>query len=171
MAITQEAAKKHAKAPAVLCCRNEAGTQIAPEMLEDPALFADLEETGILTLSEDTLRIHDVLVARLTKTLDALMPLTKEDIDEIQVQEEDSAAKRNGRVRMAANGRRSDCFSYREGKDIEIRIPTGMGTAAAPVQETEMPAPEEEVVRRFCVNGFPCRRSAAVRQQRLKTAC
>ena len=156
MAITQEAAKKHAKAPAVLCCRNEAGTQIAPEMLEDPALFAGLEETGILTLSEDTLRIQDVLGARLTKTLDALMPLTKEDIDEIQVQEEDSAAKKETAVSAwPQTAGEAIVFRIGEGKDIEIRIPTGMGPAAAPVQETEMPAPEEEVVRRLVRKWIP----------------
>ncbi|HBH3667163.1 TPA: sugar transporter, partial [Clostridioides difficile] len=49
MSITLETAQAHANDPAVCCCRFEAGTIIAPENLEDPAIFADLEDSGLLT--------------------------------------------------------------------------------------------------------------------------
>ena len=39
MSITAETAKAHAKDPAVLCCRAEAGITIEPANLEDPAIF------------------------------------------------------------------------------------------------------------------------------------
>ena len=42
MSITAETCKEHAKDPAVLCCRAEAGIVIGPENLEDPAIFDDL---------------------------------------------------------------------------------------------------------------------------------
>ena len=46
MSITAETAQEHAKDPAVLCCRAEAGKVIAPDDLEDPAIFPDLVDSG-----------------------------------------------------------------------------------------------------------------------------
>ena len=48
MSITAETAQEHAKDPAVLCCRAEAGKVIAPDDLEDPAIFPDLQDSGLL---------------------------------------------------------------------------------------------------------------------------
>ena len=48
MSITAEMAKDHAKDPAVLCCRAEAGTVLEAANLEDPAIFADLEDSGFI---------------------------------------------------------------------------------------------------------------------------
>lgn len=81
MSITVETAKDHAKDPAVLCCRAEAGIVIEPANLEDPALFDDLIDSGLLTLPEDTLTIEEVLGAKLVKTTDALFPLTPDLLD------------------------------------------------------------------------------------------
>ena len=50
MSITAETCKEHAKDPAVLCCRAEAGITIGPENLEDPAIFDDLVDSGLLKL-------------------------------------------------------------------------------------------------------------------------
>ena len=50
MSITAETCKEHAKDPAVLCCRAEAGIVIGPENLEDPAIFDDLVDSGLLKL-------------------------------------------------------------------------------------------------------------------------
>lgn len=57
MSITQEAAKKHYKDPAIFCCYTGKGTVIGPAELEDPELFEEMEESGIITLSEDGLSI------------------------------------------------------------------------------------------------------------------
>ena len=75
MSITLETAKAHAKDPAVSCCRFEAGTVIEVSNLEDPAIFADLQDSGLLNISDDCLTIEQVLGAKLTKTVDALTPL------------------------------------------------------------------------------------------------
>ena len=48
MSITAETAKAHAHDPAVLCCRAEAGITIEPANLEDPAIFDDLTELGVI---------------------------------------------------------------------------------------------------------------------------
>ena len=50
MSITAETCKEHAKDPAVLCCRAEAGITIGPENLEDPTIFDDLVDSGLLNL-------------------------------------------------------------------------------------------------------------------------
>lgn len=84
MSITVETAKDHAKDPAVLCCRAEAGIIIQPENLEDPVLFDDLEDSGLITIPEDCLTIEQVLGAKLVKTSDALIPLTSDLLEGIQ---------------------------------------------------------------------------------------
>ena len=76
MSITVETAKAHENDPAVLCCRFEAGTVIEPSNLEDPAIFPDLIDSGLLEIGEDALTIGEVLGAKLLKTSDALTPLT-----------------------------------------------------------------------------------------------
>ncbi|WP_071396376.1 D-proline reductase (dithiol) proprotein PrdA [Bacillus tuaregi] len=84
MSITVETAKDHAKDPAVLCCRTEAGTIIQPDNLEDPALFPDLEDSGLLTMPENYITIEQAIGAKLTKTLDALIPLTPDVLDGVK---------------------------------------------------------------------------------------
>jgi len=81
MAITEETVKDHAKDPAVLCCRAEAGIVISPANLEDPVLFADLEDSGLLSVPEDCLTIEQVIGAKLVETLDALTPLTPDVVE------------------------------------------------------------------------------------------
>ncbi|MDT2735729.1 D-proline reductase (dithiol) proprotein PrdA [Enterococcus pseudoavium] len=88
MSITAETAQEHAKDPAVLCCRAEAGKVIAPDDLEDPAIFPDLEDSGLLELPEGTLTIEQVLGTTLKETTDALVPLTKELLDGVSDFEE-----------------------------------------------------------------------------------
>lgn len=75
MSITAETAKEHAKDPAVLCCRAEGGITIQAANLEDPAIFDDLVDSGLLKL-DGTLTIEQVLGAKLVKTCDSLTPLT-----------------------------------------------------------------------------------------------
>ena len=75
MSITAETAKAHANDPAVLCCRAEGGITIEPANLEDPAIFDELVDSGLLNL-DGCLKIGQVLGAKLTKTSDSLCPLT-----------------------------------------------------------------------------------------------
>ena len=89
MSITLETAKEHAMDHAVSCCRFEAGTIIEPSNLEDPAIFFDLEESGLLKLDEKTLKIGEVLGAKLIKTAEALTPLTADMFEGLNVQTEE----------------------------------------------------------------------------------
>ena len=148
MSITAETAKEHAKDPAVLCCRAEEGITIGPENLEDPAIFDDLVDSGLLNL-DGVLTIEEILGAKLTKTCDSLTPITRDVIDAIQtveeVKEEAPAApavpvaapaapvaKANGGVLKIHIG---------EGKDIHIELPMGVGAGTA--KAVEVPAGAE----------------------------
>ena len=148
MSITAETAKEHAKDPAVLCCRAEEGITIGPENLEDPAIFDDLVDSGLLNL-DGVLTIEEILGAKLTKTCDSLTPITRDVIDAIQKVEEEKApapvapaapvapvaapaAKANGGVLKIHIG---------EGKDIHIELPMGVGSGAA--KAIEVPAGAE----------------------------
>ena len=88
MSITAETAKEHLNDKAVFCCRAEEGIVISPENLEDPGLFDDLVDSGLLSFPDDALTIGQVLVAKLTKTTDALIPITPGIIDAVQGGEE-----------------------------------------------------------------------------------
>ncbi len=69
--------------PAVSCCRTEAGTVLGPANLEDPAIFPDLEDSGLLTITEACLKVENVLGAKLIKTIDSLTPITKDMVEGI----------------------------------------------------------------------------------------
>ena len=79
MSITAETAQAHAKDPAALCCRAEAGITIEPANLEDPAIFDELVDSGLLNL-DGVLTIGQVLGATLTKTSDSLSALTPDNV-------------------------------------------------------------------------------------------
>ena len=76
MSISVETAKEHLNDPAVLCCRREKGKLLEASDLEDPTLFPDYEDSGLLELPDNVLTIGQVLGATLNKTMDALLPLT-----------------------------------------------------------------------------------------------
>lgn len=134
MSITAETAKAHAKDPAVLCCRAEAGITIEPANLEDPAIFDELVDSGLLNL-DGCLTIEQVLGAKLTKTSDSLCPLTTDNVDGIkEVAAEEPAAEEapeaevpsvsgsvEGVVATVKTGK--VVISIKEGKDIYLELP------------------------------------------------
>ncbi len=83
MSITKETAMQHTNDPAVTCCRFEAGEVVEPSTLEDPAIFPDLEDTGLLEITDETLTIGQVIGAKLKETVDSLTPLTKDLVEEL----------------------------------------------------------------------------------------
>ena len=93
MSITVETAKEHLNDKAVFCCRAEEGIVIGPENLEDPGLFDDLVDSGLLSFPDDALTIGQVLGAKLLKTTDALIPITPGIIDAVQGGEEKAEEK------------------------------------------------------------------------------
>lgn len=136
MSITAETAKAHASDPAVLCCRAEEGITIEPANLEDPAIFDELVDSGLLSL-EGCLTIAQVLGATLTKTSDSLSPLTPDNVsgfkDAAEVAAEENAEEEaapaapvadiqvEGAVTTIRGGK--VVISIKEGKDIYLELP------------------------------------------------
>ncbi len=92
MSITAETAQAHANDPAVTCCRFEAGTVIEPSNLEDPNILPDLEDSGLLEMPSNGLKIGEVLGAKLKVTVDALTPLTADVLDGVNEVKAEEAA-------------------------------------------------------------------------------
>lgn len=143
MSITAETAKAHAHDPAVLCCRAEAGITIEPANLEDPAIFDDLVDSGLLNL-DGCLTIEEVLGAKLTKTCDSLCPLTNDVLDGVKAPttpveeaEEEAPAEEAAPVATAATVAGGTLkIHIGEGKDINLEIPVGaLGTTGEAVAE------------------------------------
>lgn len=156
MSITAETAKEHAKDPAVLCCRAEGGITIQAANLEDPAIFDDLVDSGLLKL-DGTLTIEQVLGAKLVKTCDSLTPLTADLVEgaKAPAAEEAPAEKAKEEVKEEAPAVTANPTAsvqkvggvlkihIGEGKDIDIEMPMGFnnGVAVAEVPaEVELPA-------------------------------
>lgn len=87
MSITLNTLQAHLKDPAIFCCRREKGLVIGAADLEDPALFDDMVEAGLLELSENGLRIEQVLGCKLIQDVEALTPITKEVLDKVNMVE------------------------------------------------------------------------------------
>lgn len=168
MSITAETAKAHAHDPAVLCCRAEVGITIEPANLEDPAIFDDLVDSGLLNL-DGCLTIEEVLGAKLTKTCDSLCPLTNDVLDGVKAPttpaeekaEEEAPAEEAAPAAPVATAATVAGGTLKihigEGKDINLEIPVGAlgatgeavaevpaaavaatATAEAPVEETKV---------------------------------
>lgn len=83
MSITKETLEQHLKDPAIFCCRRQKGLVISEADLEDPSLFDDMEEAGLLKLSDDGLTIEQVLGASLVRDVEALTPITEDMLDKV----------------------------------------------------------------------------------------
>ena len=83
MSITRETLQSHLKDPAIFCCRREKGLVIGAADLEDPSLFEDMVDAGLLELSDKGLRIEQVLGCTLLQDVEALTPITREVLDRI----------------------------------------------------------------------------------------
>lgn len=83
MSITKDTLQKYLTDPAVFCCRRAKGTVIGADDLEDPTLFDDMVDAGLLTLSDDGLTIEEVLGSTLQKDVEALTPITKDVLDKV----------------------------------------------------------------------------------------
>ena len=147
MSITAETATAHAHDPAVLCCRAEAGITIEPANLEDPAIFDDLVDSGLLNL-DGCLTIEEVLGAKLTKTCDSLCPLTNDVLDGVKAPttpveekaEEEAPAEEAAPAAPVATAATVAGGTLKihigEGKDINLEIPVGaLGATGEAVAE------------------------------------
>lgn len=164
MSITKETAMQHASDKAVTCCRFEAGTLIEAAILEDPAIFGDLEDTGLLSFPDNALSIGEVLGGKLTKTLDALTPITTDVVEMPEKKEEVGEVKAEGgnadimtqavpaQVQAQAPAQVAQyggniVIHIGEGKDINLSIPMigGMGTASTIAPSANLETPQGPV--------------------------
>ena len=144
MSISAEYAESHKDSPAVLCCRAEEGVILSSHNLEDPEIFDELVDSGLLNL-KGALKIGEVLGGKLLKTCDSLTPLTADLVErsaesfaeekkeaEAPVAAEPAAAPApvQGSAPLAAGGTLK--IHIGEGKGIDIQIPMGIAAAAAP---------------------------------------
>ncbi|MBR5789076.1 MAG: D-proline reductase (dithiol) proprotein PrdA [Lachnospiraceae bacterium] len=135
MSISLEYANEHKNDPAVLCCRRESGTVLSNHDLEDPAIFPDLVDSGLLKL-DGVLTIGQVMGSTLTGTYDSLTPITADKIDKVQEAKADAATAEvtaaAGPVNVSkpmAGGTLK--IHIGEGTDIHIEMPMGTVTRNA----------------------------------------
>lgn len=157
MSITAETAKEHINDKAVLCCRAEAGVTLTASNLEDPALFDDLVDSGLLSFPDDALTIGQVLGSTLTKTCDSLVPLTpgvldkvqsaggeeKAEVKEEEVKEEKAEVKASPVAKTTFTGTGASQvmkLHIEEGKGIDLEIPVGALSQAAAGEVVAAPA-------------------------------
>lgn len=84
MSLSIEQAEKFKNEFAVVCCRLEVGAIIDPSHLEDPSIFPDLIDSGLLNIPDNCARIGQVIGAKLLKTIDSLTPITTDILEGIQ---------------------------------------------------------------------------------------
>ena len=154
MSITQETLQKHLKDPAIFCCRREKGLVISAADLEDPGLFDDMQDAGLLTLSPDGLRIEQVIGCTLLQDVEALTPITKDVLDKVNEVEEEKTEEPVAEEEAAApapavqpvtggNGMIHIEIGKAEKFDgLKLDVPVFAGGAPAPVAPA--PAPAEE---------------------------
>lgn len=181
MSISVEMADKLKDEPAVLCCRLEEGAEITADNLEDPVLFPDLEDSGLLTLDHSVLTIGQVIGAKLLKTLDSLVPITAADVEgykEIEKEEEKEVVEEELVAETVQGPVMNQVVSgpvnngmikihIGEGKDINLEIPMmaygssgasqnteGVREYVVPVEEVEEVKVEDKVVRSLVKKHF-----------------
>lgn len=163
MSITKETLEQHLKDPAIFCCRRQKGLVIGAADLEDPALFDDMVESGLLTLSPEGLRIEQVLGSTLLTDVEALTPITRDVLDKVNASEEAPAAETKIQestevfapvIKTSAGGNGMIHIEIGKAEKLEnlvMDIPVFAGPAAAapvpaPAEET-VPAGEKRVIR------------------------
>ena len=165
MSITRETLEKHLKDPAIFCCRRQKGLVISAADLEDPSLFDDMVEAGLLTLSPEGLRIEQVLGSTLLTDVEALTPITKEVLDkvnEVAEPEEKSPAQTPAEEEtkpLITTSIGGDGMIHIEigkaekieGLKLDVPVSVGTGEAFAPVltptEEKKSLAGEKKVIR------------------------
>lgn len=162
MSISLEYALENKNEPAVLCCRAEAGLVLSEHNLEDPAIFDDLVDSGLLNLT-GAITIGEALGAKLLDTYDSLTPLTADKVEKAAapVAEEAApvaeaaapAAAAPAKAAAAAGGVLK--IHIDEGKGIDLELPMGIGGSVvaadgsvAPVAGVAAADKDEEVIVR-----------------------
>lgn len=165
MSITQESVKAHLKDPAIFCCRRQKGLVIGPADLEDPGLFDDMVDAGLLTLSENGLTIEQVLGKTLIQDCEALTPITADILDGVN-EVADAAEKKEEPIAAPAeepqaaaktcvggNGMIHIEIDKLEGLRLDIPAGIALGQIAPAASAAPAEAPqasgEKKVIRRL----------------------
>lgn len=170
MSITKEHAAQFNDKPAIVCCRTEKGTTIAPADLEDPAIFKDLEESGLITITPETLTIEEVLGAVLKKDIDALTSLTADVLDGVKAKAKTpapAAPSAGAAPKATASRSAGGMFYFKADKadGIEICFPVGGYGGSEVVGIASEPAGADTVSDE--VTGTLVKRSFTVKEVRI----
>ena len=151
MSLTPEYVDQHKESPAVLCCRAEAGTVLTTKNFEDPEIFPDLVDSGLLNL-DGALKLKQVLNgSKLTKTVDSLTPVTPDIVDKYDSDGGEASSSSEEPAKEAEAEKPAETAAAApvpvaaaqpvsggvfklhigEGKDIDLEIPLGGFTASA----------------------------------------
>ena len=85
MALTHEQAQANLDKKAVLALRSVEGTAVNEALLEDPAMFDQLIDLGLIEIPENTLTIGEVLGAETKKLVEGLTAITPDLVDTSKV--------------------------------------------------------------------------------------
>lgn len=116
---------------AVVCCRTEEGTIIQASNLEDPDIFPDMVDSGLLTIPKDCLKVGQVIGAKLLKTIDSLTPLTPDILEGVKEVEDkvenDSKVEEQVEEVVEEQVVSEEIVDGAEGRVLKIRIEEGKG--------------------------------------------
>lgn len=149
MSISKETVKSHLKDPAIFCCQRKKGLVISEADLEDPAIFPDLVESQLLTLSDDGLTIGEVLGKTLKVDAEALTPITSTMLEGTGKAEEPAKAVPAGTWNHEDS--KMIHLSIDELKGLRIDIPAGafpvLDLAKPEKLETAALPQEDKIIR------------------------
>lgn len=156
MSMTKDTLEKHLKDPAVFCCRRTKGTVIGADDLEDPTLFEDMVDAGLLTLSDDGLTIEQVLGSTLLEDVEALTPVKASELDKVNAiaepKPEAPAAPTTSIVAPAApvaGGTIHVDIAKLEGLSLDIPVGAlaGVGLPSVPAAPVDTTKGQKKVIR------------------------
>lgn len=149
MSITKEHAEQLKNKPAVVCCRKVKGTVLNPADLEDPSIFDDLQDSGLITIPPDVLPIGAVVGTTLTKDVDALTALTIDMLEGVTVPKAVSAASPAAKIpEQSSPGLQPAALDgmlhirAEQVTGLDLSIPLGVFSGAAPALGSFAPAQE-----------------------------
>ncbi|MFT8929224.1 MAG: D-proline reductase (dithiol) proprotein PrdA [Sporolactobacillus sp.] len=144
MSITAELAARHQNDPAVLCCLRNKGTILTPSDLEDPSIFPDLIDSGLLSLPENALTIGEVLGATLSQDTDAMTALSPQLVEGAHSLTQSEAAE----APVPVDEKPVLHFSI-SGLTGSIEFPPSFNTASLPFIQAAEPKskPQDRIVR------------------------
>lgn len=138
MALTHEQAQANLDKKAVLALRSVEGTTVNEALLEDPAMFDQLIDLGLIEIPENTLTIGEVLGAETKELVEGLTAITPDLVDTSKVVsavEETSQEVSNEEALAATSSEDVDIsfdfsettsngfvISIEEGKDIRLEF-------------------------------------------------